>query len=251
MESPETRAAFKEFYRTFRLKERLSIQEAKDYALKALEDGSVPEKTHWRVYLELADLAKRSNRFGEARTFFAQVCELQPYASQGWLEFSKLEEECGRMNRCSKILNEGLKYCSINENLLSRAIKHEEKMNNLARARELLARLKHAGIEKVWRTVLEGALLEGRAGNHVMARRVLKYLMHHVPWYGLLYLEAYRAYRLQRDFALHTSLYLFCTPPVRCSTYTGFTTDSIFFSTASSFTVLVLYDAVLICKQAM
>ena len=196
VESPETRAAFKEFYRNFRLNERSSIQEAKDYALKALEGGSVPLKTHWRVYLELADLAKRSNRFGEARMLYAQVCELQPYASQGWLEFSKLEEECGHMSRCSKILNEGLKYCSINENLLSRAIKHEEKMNNLSRARELLARLKHVGIEKVWRTVLEGALLEGRAGNHIMARRVLKYLMHHVPWYGPLYLEAYR---LERD----------------------------------------------------
>eukprot|EP00797_Seminavis_robusta_P014299 Sro216_g089500.1 n/a (621) ;mRNA; r:68452-70314 len=69
-------------------------------------------------------------------------------------------------------------------------------MGNLGRARELLARLKHVGIEKVWRTVLEGALLEARAGNAVMARRVLKYLMHHVPWYGPLYLEAYR---LERD----------------------------------------------------
>ncbi|KAI2512860.1 hypothetical protein MHU86_1406 [Fragilaria crotonensis] len=196
VESPETRAAFKEFYRNFRLNERSSIQEAKEYALKALETGAVPEKTHWRVYLELADLAKRSNRFVEARKLYAQVCELQPYASQGWLEFSKLEEECGHMSRCSKILNEGLKYCAISENLLSRAIKHEEKMNNLSRARELLARLKHVGIEKVWRTVLEGALLEGRAGNHAMARRVLKYLMHHVPWYGPLYLEAYR---LERD----------------------------------------------------
>lgn len=196
VESAETRAAFKEFYRNFRLNERSSIQEAEEYALKTLKSGSVPDKTHWRVYLELADLAKRSNKFEEARKLYSQVCELQPYASQGWLEFSKLEEECGHMNRCSKILNEGLKYCEISENLLTRAIKHEEKMNNLTRARELLARLKHVGIEKVWRTVLEGALLEGRAGNHAMARRVLKYLMHHVPWYGPLYLEAYR---LERD----------------------------------------------------
>jgi tetratricopeptide (TPR) repeat protein len=57
--------------------------------------------------------------------------------------------------------------------------------------------LKHVGIEKVWRSVLEGALLEARAGNTLMARRVLKYLMHHVPWYGPLYLEAYRVERDQ------------------------------------------------------
>jgi tetratricopeptide (TPR) repeat protein len=196
VESPETRAAFKEFYRQFRLKERSSIKEAEDYALRTLKYGSIPEKTHWRVYLELADLAKRSNKFEDARKLYSLVCELQPYANQGWLEFSKLEEECGHMNRCAKILHEGLKYCTISENLLTRAIKHEEKRNNHIRARELLARLKHVGIEKVWRTVLEGALLEARAGNHPMARRVLKYLMHHVPWYGPLYLEAYR---LERD----------------------------------------------------
>jgi la-related protein 1 len=195
IENPATRFAFKEFYRNFRSKERLSFYEAEEFAMKSLEDGSLPEKVHWRIYLEMADLAKRSNRFADARRLYQQVCQLQPYASQGWLEYSKLEEECGHLNRCTKILHAGLEYCEYSENLLTRAVKHEEKMGNLGRARELLARLKHVGIEKVWRTVLEGALLEARAGNVVMARRVLKYLMHHVPWYGPLYLEAYRLER--------------------------------------------------------
>lgn len=196
VESPETRAAFKDFYKHFRLQEKSSYQEAEEFALKTLEEGSIPNKTHWRVYLELADLAKRTNRFEEARKRYTHVCKIQPSASQGWLEFSKLEEECGRMKRCAEILYEGLTHCELSENLLTRAIKHEEKTNNLSKAREFLARLKHVGIEKVWRTVLEGALLESRAGNHLMARRVLKYLMHHVPWYGPLYLEAFK---LERD----------------------------------------------------
>jgi tetratricopeptide (TPR) repeat protein len=196
VESPAIRTAFKDFYRKFRAEERTSFQDAEGFAIQALGDGSLPETVHWRVYIELADLAKRANRFVEARSLYQQVCRLQPYASQGWLEYSKLEEECGNMNICAKILRAGLGYCEYSENLLTRAIKHEEKMGNLGRARELLARLKHVGIEKVWRTVLEGALLEARAGNDVMARRVLKYLMHHVPWYGPLYLEAYR---LERD----------------------------------------------------
>lgn len=79
---------------------------------------------------------------------------------------------------------------------MTRAVKLQEKMGNLGMARALLARLKHVGIHKVWKTVLEGALVEARAGNVSIARRVLKYLMHHVPWYGPLYLEAYR---LERD----------------------------------------------------
>lgn len=196
IESPATRAAFKEFYRAIRSEERVSFQNAENFALQSLADGSLPESVHWRVYLELADLAKRSNRYFEARRLYKMVCQLQPFASQGWLEYSKLEEECGHMNRVMNILHSGLEYCEYSESLLTRAVKHQEKMGNLATARELLARLKHIGIEKVWRTVLEGALLEARAGNVSTARRVLKYLMHHVPWYGPLYLEAYR---LEKD----------------------------------------------------
>jgi len=196
VDSPTTKSAFKVFYRLFREKSTSSVEEAEEFARQSLEDGSIPKQIHWKVFLELADLAKRSNRFDTARKLYQQVCKLQPYASQGWLEYSKLEEECGHLKTCARILRRGLEYCKFSENLLTRAIKHEEKMGNLGGARQLLARLKHVGIDKVWRTVLEGALLEARAGNSVMARRVLKYLMHHVPWYGPLYMEAYR---LERD----------------------------------------------------
>lgn len=195
-ESPATRLAFKNFYKAFRNEERESFQKGEGFAFKSLEDGSLPESIHYKVYLELADLAKRSNRYVEARRRYQKVCQLQPYASQGWLEYSKLEEECGFMNRVTNILHAGLEYCTYSESLLTRAVKHQERMGNLGSAREILARLKHVGIDKVWRTVLEGALLEARAGNSDMARRVLKYLMHHVPWYGPLYLEAYK---LERD----------------------------------------------------
>ena len=193
-ESAETKAIFKDFTRKLKAvaEETSSFKDAEAFALKALADNSLPDSIHWRVYLELAEIAKRANRFGEARNLYEKVCRSQPYAIQGWLEFSKLEEECGNMNLCGKILRAGIEYCEYNDGLFSRAIKHEEKMGNLARARELLSRLKHLGIENVWRTVLEGALVEARAGNHVMARRVLKYLMHHVSWYGPLYLEAYK-----------------------------------------------------------
>lgn len=195
-ESPATRIAFKDFYRAFRGEEKHSFQKAEELAQQALQDGSLPESIHWRVYLELADLARRSNRYMEARRLYQKVCQLQPYASQGWLEYSKLEEDCGFMNRVSNILHAGLEYCEYSETLLTRAVKHQERLGNLVSARGILARLKHVGIDKVWRTVLEGALLESRAGNHEMSRRVLKYLMHHVPWYGPLYLEAYK---LERD----------------------------------------------------
>eukprot|EP00592_Proboscia_alata_P008194 CAMPEP_0194365184 /NCGR_PEP_ID=MMETSP0174-20130528/13181_1 /TAXON_ID=216777 /ORGANISM="Proboscia alata, Strain PI-D3" /LENGTH=1805 /DNA_ID=CAMNT_0039139697 /DNA_START=381 /DNA_END=5798 /DNA_ORIENTATION=- len=196
VESPTTRLAYKDFFRKFRAKERLSFSLAEEYAMKCLENNLLPEKVQWKVFLEMADLAKRANRVEDARRLYRKVCRLQPYANSGWLEYSKLEEECGDLDKCALILRRGLVFCEYNESLLTRAIKHEETMGRLHYAREILARLKHVGIEKVWRTVLEGALLEARAGNVIISRRVLKYLMLHVPWYGPLYLEAYR---LERD----------------------------------------------------
>ena len=35
-------------------------------------------------------------------------------------------------------------------------------------------------------------MVEARAGNIPTARKVFKYLMQHVPWYGPIYCEAYR-----------------------------------------------------------
>ena len=35
------------------------------------------------------------------------MCALQPLASQGWLEWAKMEEECGQIKFSLKILREG------------------------------------------------------------------------------------------------------------------------------------------------
>jgi la-related protein 1 len=195
-ETPAVRLAFKNFYKAYRTEEQKGVEKAEEFAKKTLEDDILPRSIHWRVYIELADLARRTNRFAEARRLYQKVCILQPYASQGWLEYSKLEEECGNMNRVANILYAGLEYCEYNENLMIRAIKHQEKMGKAGHVRALLGRLKHISIEKVWRTILEGAMFEARAGNIVTARRALKYIMHYIPWYGPLYIEFYR---LERD----------------------------------------------------
>jgi len=190
VESPTTRLHFKEFYRQFRAREKTSFEAAKNLALTCFDH--LPQKVHWRLYLEIAELSKRENRFQEARDIYRRVCNMQPYACQGWLEYSKLEEECGNLEKCSRILQRGLMFCHYSESLLIKAIKHEERLQHLDSARELLSRLKRAGIEKVWRTVLEGALLEARAGNTAVARKIFRYLMQQVPWYGPIYYEAFR-----------------------------------------------------------
>jgi la-related protein 1 len=190
VESPPTKLQFKDFYRQFRAREKETPVSAKNFAEQCLQ--WMPTKVHWRIYLEMADLAKRENKLYEARSLYIKVNQLQPFASQGWLEHSKMEEECGELSRCQLILRQGLEFCSTNEGLLTKAIKHEERMDNIDAARHLLGRLKTVGIDKAWRTMLEGALLEARAGKVTTARRIFRYLMLHVPWYGPIYLEAFR-----------------------------------------------------------
>ncbi|KAK1743588.1 pre-mRNA-splicing factor [Skeletonema marinoi] len=191
MESPTERQAFKEFGRNFRQREAESLGAARDYALASITKDSpgmyLPPATHWRVYLELADLAKRSNEIDASRQYYRRACQIQPNASQCWLEYSKLEEESGNLKRCADILEEGLQHCSTNENLLVRALKFYERTGHLDHSRQLLARLKDSSIEKSWKTILEGAQMEARAGRYSIAREWLKYLTHHVPWYGPLY----------------------------------------------------------------
>jgi hypothetical protein len=128
----------------------------------------------WRACIEVAEVAKRENMTKKARAFYKRAIQFQPYASQSWLEYAKLEEECGELEKCKLILQYGLSYCPYNEGLIVKAIRLEERLGNLSSARSVLARLRHVDIEKAWRTIMEGALLEARVGNIRMARRIFK-----------------------------------------------------------------------------
>ena len=129
-------------------------------------------------------MSKRENRIGEARLLYEAAVSLRPDEPQVWLDFSKMEEDVGESERCNAILQEGLRNCEGNEVLLTRAVKQAERQGRIQQARELLSRLQSVDMppEKAWRTVLEGAQMEARAGNQKIARKVFKYLMKHVPW---------------------------------------------------------------------
>ena len=103
-----------------------------------------------------------------------------------------MEEECGNLEESLLILRIAARGNSSNELLLTKAIKQHERLNNLTGAREMLGILREEAIDTTWRTVLEGSLLELRAGNIEMARKLLTALMNKVPWYGPIYHEAFR-----------------------------------------------------------
>lgn len=104
-----------------------------------------------------------------------------------------MEEENGFLDKAYNILKVALISCSkLNESLLPRMIKLRERQFRHDRTREWLSMLKYESLEKTWKSILEGCLFEARVGNFDATRDMLKYLMRHVPWYGPLYLEAYR-----------------------------------------------------------
>lgn len=65
IESPRTKNLYKEFYKVYRNKERESLDSAKAYVVEALT--WIPDKSRWKIYLELAEIAKRNNEFDEVR----------------------------------------------------------------------------------------------------------------------------------------------------------------------------------------
>eukprot|EP00949_MAST-11_sp_MAST-11-sp1_P002065 g2065.t1 len=197
VESPNSKLQFKEFQKM--LKQKDGYKAAKMFVDQMLD--RIPVKVHWRAQLELADRAKRENFFREARDAYQRVHVMQPYAHQGWLEHAKMEEECGNLVQCSLILEDGLYHCPHNENLLMKAIKHEERCGNKEKARQWIASVKDLPIEKTWQTTLQGALFEARDGKTEVARRCFRFLIEHVQWYGPIYFEAARFEERNEEYA--------------------------------------------------
>lgn len=180
------------------VQERMASGESSQEALKQLvaffrqPSVNTGGAERWIVLLELADMVRRDGDTEQARQLYKEVVAMKPKKSQCWLEYAKMEEECGNLDQARGILRRGLKQCQMCEALMIRAMKTEEKMGNLAGAHALLAKLKDQPLEKTWRTILEGALMEARCGNTDVARKVFSFLMAKVPWYGPIFQEAFR-----------------------------------------------------------
>ena len=116
--------------------------------------------------MDLADYAKRESRFETAAHLFKVVVSNQPYAYQGWLEFAKMEEECGNQEECREILIRSLQFNPLNENLFLKLIRIEEKRGDIESIRNLTKTvIKNSdSIAEVWKLLAESALCEGRQG---------------------------------------------------------------------------------------
>eukprot|EP00761_Pharyngomonas_kirbyi_P006289 gb/GECH01006295.1/.p1 GENE.gb/GECH01006295.1/~~gb/GECH01006295.1/.p1 ORF type:complete len:958 (+),score=200.06 gb/GECH01006295.1/:1-2874(+) len=190
-ESPSTKAEYKEFQKHLKNFEKEGYSKACQFAKETL--ATCKPKIRYKICMDLADLAKRhSDNESDARYWYQEANILDPYASQGWLEHSKMEEECGNLEKSRAIIGQGLDYCPYNEALLIRALKMLEENKDLEGCRTLLARLQEVNVEKTWKVMTEGALIEARFGNISIARDVFKYLTENVSRHGPVYFDAYK-----------------------------------------------------------
>jgi len=95
VETPNSKHKYKQVFKEMKEYEREGFAAVLKFAFAKIVQ--LPKKIHWRLILDMADFAKRESRFREAKILFKLVSYLQPYAYQGWLEYSKMEEECGNM----------------------------------------------------------------------------------------------------------------------------------------------------------
>lgn len=148
----------------------------------------LPSSMHWRGTMLVAAEANRRGLRTEARRYHEKSCSMSPREPAAWGEWAKFEDDCGEWEKCRSVLEEGLRHCPRDEPLLIRTVKHEEKMGNLEGARRLIAPLRQDGdVSRVWKCVMEGAMVEARAGNTSKARSIFSSLIDRLPKQGALY----------------------------------------------------------------
>ncbi|KNC54200.1 uncharacterized protein AMSG_09989 [Thecamonas trahens ATCC 50062] len=188
--TPRAKANFKtNFLKPF----REATQQGSFADALALANRAKAELTpsmHWRINLHLAGTAQKLNMVDDARELYASVHTAAPGDPQGWLAAAKMEQSLGEHDTALDLLNAGLSASPLDEALFVAALRHHEKHGSLDDARALLAMLRKQPIADCWKMVLEGALLEVRAGNLDAVRPLLAHLMDAVPWYGPVYNEA-------------------------------------------------------------
>ena len=187
----------KEIFKRMRALEQQGLQAVRQFCNESLH---LLPGLEIKMMGEVADFAKRIGCVEEAREVFEVMRSLQPGSQHAWLESAKMEEELGCVELCEELLLQGLVQCPQSDSILLKAVKLQEKLGNMRMARSLLSRMKLIPVERAWRVILEGALLETRAGNLTVARKVFKYLIKSVPWYGPIYCDMCAVHERECDW---------------------------------------------------
>ncbi|OMJ67246.1 hypothetical protein SteCoe_35648 [Stentor coeruleus] len=84
----------------------------------------------------------------------------------------------------------GLHFSPFSDQLAIKFIKIEKEIVDISISRRILGSLSGGTIEKNWKILLEGGLMEARNGKIDLARHILQSLVYHCGSFGAVYLEA-------------------------------------------------------------
>ena len=208
----------KKFHQNLRKLEKDGFEKALKFAEIEIENYKNKDNLSL-IFSDTAEMCKRFNQIEKARFYFRSSLNFCSQRVKVWIEYAKMELEIGNLAESQAIFHWALTYHPQNETILIKAIKHEERLGNLKTARNLLSTLrqrnsfnKHislpssqncedldedeksgfCGNTRWYKILLEGCLLEYRAGNINISRKIIKYLIANAPNYGPLYHEAHK-----------------------------------------------------------
>lgn len=133
----------------------------------AMSHSNDAEYIHQRI--DEAIVAKRDCRFAEARAIFVQLVFLFPTNLQVWMEFARLEMECGEYASARNVLAAATTQVPDNEGLLQKSLKVEERLGDVDALLNTLRELRNLDTQKSVKTMMDGVKSLVRMGYEKIA----------------------------------------------------------------------------------
>ena len=112
---------------------------------------------------------KKNCQFRQARLIFIELIIQYPSYLQIWLEFTRLEMECGEYQNASHVLESALTQHQHNELLLQKKIRVEERLNHIKPIQAIIEELRELDTQKSMKIIMEGIAVVARMGYELRA----------------------------------------------------------------------------------
>ena len=133
---------------------------------------------------------KKKCYFKKARTIFIDLIISFPSYLQIWLEFTRLEMECGEYVNASHVLEAALSYHQHNELLLQKKLRVEERLNRIEPIRSIIQELHMLNTQKSLKIIMEAVAIVARMGYESDAAEYYREIIHKSRFYtGNFYME--------------------------------------------------------------
>ncbi|KAL4471552.1 hypothetical protein ABPG74_008445 [Tetrahymena malaccensis] len=180
------------------IKQKLSFVEILGTSIAKM--SQIKPNIYWKLMFELADYAKKDCMYHEAKYFYKIAINLQPFCPDIWLEYAKMEEDYGNLQKAKEILENAYPFCKMSDSLILKLLRIIEKIGKIEDIRVILSNLNQLKIDKCWKIYIEGAFIEIRFGNIKNAERILKMLHSYLDLNGQVCYEYARVLELQGKY---------------------------------------------------